>query len=49
MRLAKYPLARIRADANQKTPSPADGTAHTALHHEAQPAHQLLLDDIAPS
>ena len=40
--------ARLRADANHQAPSPADGTAHGAIHHEAQAAHHLLLDDVAP-
>jgi hypothetical protein len=49
MWLAKCMAACLRADANHQAPSPADGTAHGAIHHEAQPAHHLLLDDIAPS
>jgi len=47
MRPAKDPILCVHPDANQEPASSADGTAHPALHNEAQPVHQLLLDDVA--
>jgi hypothetical protein len=48
MRLGQHLRVRLGADANQEAASPADRAAHAAVHHKAQPAHQLLLDDVAP-
>jgi hypothetical protein len=49
MGLAQHALLRFRADAHQKAASAADGAEHGTVSHEGQPAHHLLLDDIAPS
>src|SRR5207302_856113 len=48
MRLAEcLPVGRF-PDADQQASFAADRAAHATLHHETQPAHQLLLDDVAP-
>src|SRR5215475_2264203 len=49
VRLAKDKRLPLRINTDQETPLSTDRTAHAALHHEAQPAHKLFLDNIGAS
>jgi hypothetical protein len=49
VRLAKCPFPGRRPDAEQEAAVAADRTTHGTFHHEAQTAHQLLFNYIAPN